>query len=708
MQSNENTLQQCLLYVAERLQVIKKREYHSQLLNLSHFKGMNTVVDQARQLKLIVQPIHIQSLSSLKNSSYPIIVEFHHALGKQDLNSRGTYTDHCLTDHCLYVLLKFKQHQFYFYNPAGKCVNCYHENEINVLHLKQAWQCFPLYNNLQCDYKNTLSFIYNHFKKDIFLISLLGLFSAAILLFISTMSGFILTHFYDLTQYDLSAMIGCAFAIIVASSGVIYCNDILNKKLSINTLMHLLPSMWYHVLNLPINHFKAYAAGDIVQRVFDFDNTLLNSISCSWSILFNIIVLFLLFAYMIFCDPSLALAYCLLSFTILFVKIMLGRRHIQLSSNKFHLNGELISLLSDIFLQITKVRTAGYEAKAINQWLTKQMDMKHIEKKSCLLEIFLIALDTSLPVILFILLCMVIKQLYSSYHLMLILPFLFCSAQFNVIFEQLAADIIRLIQLMPGFKRMQPLLALQPESLNQKIQHLNSQGHIHIIQATLLAENGDKILDHISMNIKPGSFVGIVGESGAGKSSILKIILGFTAISSGAIFIDGHDIKNLDMQTLRKQFGVVLQTTNILPGTILSNISANITLSLEEAWYLANLVGLDQDIRAMPMQMHTYISDNAGDTISGGQKQKILIARALATKPKILLLDEATSALDNHSQALIYSNLRNLNMTRVVIAHRYSTIVEADMIYVLKKGKILHSGGYQTLLKRDILTTTNV
>jgi ABC-type bacteriocin/lantibiotic exporter with double-glycine peptidase domain len=186
------------------------------------------------------------------------------------------------------------------------------------------------------------------------------------------------------------------------------------------------------------------------------------------------------------------------------------------------------------------------------------------------------------------------------------------------------------------------------------------------------------------MTIHSGELIGIIGESGAGKSTLFKLLLGLETITSGRISLDNINIEHIDNYSLRKQFGVVLQNSQVFPGTILTNLGMNNSLNLDEAWQLAEQIGLADDIQRMPMKMHTYISDNAGESLSGGQKQKILIGRALATNPKVLLLDEATSALDSASQAVIYKYLDGLKITRLVVAHRLSTLMNADKIYQLK------------------------
>ena len=223
-------------------------------------------------------------------------------------------------------------------------------------------------------------------------------------------------------------------------------------------------------------------------------------------------------------------------------------------------------------------------------------------------------------------------------------------------------------------------------------------GEITFSHITLKDDAGKRlILNNISFHIDTGKFIAFVGGSGAGKSSLFKLLLGLCKENSGEIKIDNHHINHLNMNHLRKQIAVVLQNTSLLPGSIYSNISANANISMDEAWELAECIGLDEEIMQMPMKMLTHITDNAGESISGGQKQKILIARALASKPKILLLDEATSSLDNQSQYRVYQHLKTLNITRIIIAHRISTIQITDRIYVMDQGCIIDSSTYAEL-----------
>ena len=206
-----------------------------------------------------------------------------------------------------------------------------------------------------------------------------------------------------------------------------------------------------------------------------------------------------------------------------------------------------------------------------------------------------------------------------------------------------------------------------------------------------------EILKDVSFSIRPGGYIALVGPSGSGKSTLLRLLLGFEKSTSGSIYYDNQDMVDLDVDALRRQLGVVLQGGQLTSGDIFTNIVGTSQLTLEDAWEAARMVGLDEDIEQMPMGMHTVISEGAS-TISGGQRQRILVARAIVHRPRIIYFDEATSALDNRTQAVVTESLGRLKATRIVIAHRLSTVINADRILVLQEGRIVQNGNYAKLL----------
>lgn len=194
----------------------------------------------------------------------------------------------------------------------------------------------------------------------------------------------------------------------------------------------------------------------------------------------------------------------------------------------------------------------------------------------------------------------------------------------------------------------------------------------------------------------PGEFIALIGGSGSGKSTILRLLLGFETPIAGSIYYDGQDLSGLDVDAVRRQLGVVLQNGQLSSASIFENIAGGAQITLDEAWEAARMSGFAEDITAMPMQMHTVVSEGGGN-LSGGQRQRLLIARALALKPRILLFDEATSALDNRTQAIVSESLDKLQVTIIAIAHRLSTIRNAHRIYVLQAGRVVQQGTFQEL-----------
>jgi len=257
-------------------------------------------------------------------------------------------------------------------------------------------------------------------------------------------------------------------------------------------------------------------------------------------------------------------------------------------------------------------------------------------------------------------------------------------------------------EVKPILKTVKPIFDQVPEETHTGKNAGKLSGNIELSHVSFrYSPTMPMIIDDLSLTVKSGQYVAIVGKTGCGKSTLMRMMLGFEKPQSGAIFYDGRDMSSLDTKSLRKQIGVVLQNGKLFSSDIYSNITISAPeLTLKDAWDAAEKADIADDIRQMPMGMHTYIGEGAAG-ISGGQKQRLMIARAIVGNPSILMLDEATSALDNITQKKVSETLDSLKCTRIVIAHRLSTIKLCDRIIVLDKGKIVEDGTYNELVEKN-------
>lgn len=263
---------------------------------------------------------------------------------------------------------------------------------------------------------------------------------------------------------------------------------------------------------------------------------------------------------------------------------------------------------------------------------------------------------------------------------------------------QLTGALISAASVLPLFEQVRPILDEAPEVRGGSMPPGVLSGAIEVRNLSFrYADDGPLVLDDVSFRVQPGEFTAIVGASGCGKSTLLRLLIGFDRPASGSVLYDGKDLSALDQAALRRQCGVVLQNAQPFTGSILDCIRGTGSFSLEEVWEAAELAGLAADVKRMPMGMHTVLSDGGG-AISGGQRQRLMIAQALIRRPRILFFDEATSALDNETQRVVIDSTRELRATRVVIAHRLSTVMDAHRVVVLSEGRVVQQGPPAALL----------
>jgi ABC-type bacteriocin/lantibiotic exporter with double-glycine peptidase domain len=264
----------------------------------------------------------------------------------------------------------------------------------------------------------------------------------------------------------------------------------------------------------------------------------------------------------------------------------------------------------------------------------------------------------------------------------------------------------------PILTRMRPLLTEATEAREDTRHPGRLSGAIEVDGLSFGYTKDAPVLREVSFRVRPGELLAVVGPSGSGKSTLLRLLLGFEQPDTGTVGYDGQDLFQLDVAAVRRQCAVVLQQAAPLGGTILQTITGGRHLSIDDAWAAAGLAGIAEDIAAMPMGMHTVLNDSG--VLSGGQRQRLMIAHALVRRPRMLFLDEATSALDNEAQRVVTESTRRLDATRVVIAHRLSTVMEADHVLVLEQGRVAqygppadlladHGGLFHRLVRRQML-----
>ncbi|MBQ6572994.1 MAG: ATP-binding cassette domain-containing protein, partial [Bacteroidales bacterium] len=359
-------------------------------------------------------------------------------------------------------------------------------------------------------------------------------------------------------------------------------------------------------------------------------------------------------------------------------------------------SAKLTSLVYDLMSGIVKLKLTGSHKRAFTRWLDTYRESAGLNFNPPLV----LKISGALTMLLNMGATGLIYFLAARHN---IAPSNYIA--FVTAWGMVSGALMPLTQMIQGFASVEPLLAMakpildaEPE-IDEKSKSANTlSGAIEVCHLSFrYSEDEPLILDDFSLKIKPGEYIGVVGKSGCGKSTLVRLLLGFETPQSGAIYYDNYDLKDVDKSSIRQKIGTCLQNGTLFPGSIFSNLTITAPEStMGDAWEAVRLVGMDKDIKELPMGMSTLISES-GEGFSGGQKQRLLIARALINRPSILIFDEATSALDNISQKIVSDNLGSLGCTRIAIAHRVSTIRNCDRIIVLDKGRIVEEGTYDQL-----------
>ena len=462
-------------------------------------------------------------------------------------------------------------------------------------------------------------------------------------------------------------------------------------------------AFWDRLLRLPRNTLHRYPAGDLAMSGMTFQNLrdgLQGGLADSvLSFIFLLPVLGVIFFY----DATLGIIALAFSLVSLLVTIALGWGQVSSYGRTIRAVRRAAGNLFQIIKGISKLRVENAEGSAFAISAGDYREQKRAEFELGALEGQLQAFGAALPFLAGAVLLLAVAA--GGGRGFPVGDFLVVYTVF-IVFQgaiaRLGESIGVIAATRPAFDQMRPMLAAEPETVveGEPVEHLGGEILFDHISFRYDPE-GPLILDDVTIRARPGEFIAIAGESGAGKSTLFRLALGVDQPVAGAVYYDGRDLRHLNLKQVRRKIGVVPQSVQLHPQDLWDNIVAHHEdASTDEAWQAAQTAEIEREIKSMPMGMMTMVG-TSGAVLSGGESQRITIARSLMRNPRIMLLDEATNWLDNQSQAQVMQNLAILTSTRIVIAHRLSTLEQADRIYVLQAGKVVQTGSFKELMEED-------
>lgn len=524
---------------------------------------------------------------------------------------------------------------------------------------------------------------------------LLTLFGIAVPL----LAGVVVGELVPLDEASRIIVVGAVLVLVaVATFGLATVQSLLVQRLAMRADLRATAMILLRLVQLPMSFFRRYGAGDLQQRIQGLDDV---TVQVSASVL-TLSSMFLLaisgLVVMFIVSPPLAGLVLILLLLMSVVAVLAVRSVVRARSSFVGASLALSGLTLSLFTGIAKLRVAGAEPRMLSRWVRSYADRQRAANAAALgnQRIGMVA-ALAAPLVTFV---VVIGSASDATPLALggFTSFVAAAGQTSAALAGMLVPASVLFGLTPIVKALEPILQ---ESLDQAADAEDPgrlSGEVELADVSFAyGPDEPEVLRDVRLHVASGEFVAIVGPSGSGKSTLVRLLIGLETPTAGQVRYDGRPLRDLDAEAVRRQIGVVVQSAQLATGTLLENIIGISPRTEDEAWTAARLAGIADDIAAMPMGMQTLVSDGAS-TFSGGQKQRILLARALVRQPRIVILDEATSTLDNTTQATVVESLQALGATRIVVAHRLSTVKDADRIVVLDTGRVVETGTYDQLV----------
>jgi NHLM bacteriocin system ABC transporter ATP-binding protein len=547
-------------------------------------------------------------------------------------------------------------------------------------------------------------------EKDLLLIVLTGVTATLLGMLTPQATAILIDNAIPDSDRGLVLQIGLAlFAVAFGQAAFELARGVITLRVENAADSVLQPAVWDSLLRLRPSFFRQYPSGDIQSRVLAVGQIRRQLSGATQRTLFSGVFALLNLGLMFVYSWQLAI---IASVVAVLVIVVTGVSSILMLRNTRpleHLDGVILGLTVQLINGVAKLRVAAAEERAFAYWGKNYSQQKKLKSGSQRIDDSVSVFNEALPTVSLILFfwfaILFIQQSQARGGSGLTAgSFLAFNAAFGIFIKgatDLSNTLTDVLEVVPMWERAQSIIKGQPEADPSMADPGRLTGRLALEHLTFrYREDGPLILDDVSIHAEPGEFIAVVGPSGSGKSTVFRLLLGFETPASGTVYYDGQDLAGLDIHAVRRQLGVVLQNGRISTGGLFELITGGALVTMDEAWEAARNAGFANDIKQMPMEMHTVISEG-GTNLSGGQRQRLLIARALVLKPKIILMDEATSALDNRTQAIVTESLGRMKATRLVIAHRLSTIRNADRIYVVEAGRVVQVGTFDDLVNQE-------
>ncbi len=567
--------------------------------------------------------------------------------------------------------------------------------------LEDAYLFYELFPEEKVTKKSLLSFVFRDVKNLFLLIFIIGVFSSLLSLISPVATSYITGKIIPMANIPILVQISSLLIILfICQISISLIPSVVMMITSGKQFERFQSAIYDRILRIPINNLKMCDVGDMTSRVIGatkIQQSVFNVITQQFSSsLFALASLIMMFVY----SKILAITALCMVFAYSLIFLFLSKLNIKPLTIKVAAAGRSNGLTKQFFEGISKIRAAGAEQRIISKFMNDFSIIMKEDYKISRIGACQDILTKSFPMFMSLIFYSIIGTTgENALPLPMFLAFIAAFQNFQGGVMGLASGVWTLLTIKPQLERIMPILEVEIDSSKDKQAVKLSNATIELSNISFRYEKDSPlVLRDVSIRANAGEFIAIVGSSGAGKSSLIRILLGFDKYESGTVYYSGKDMSTLNLRLLRKQLGVVLQNSKVMNASILENIIMGTTATKEDAMEALKLASFDKEVEAMPMGIHSVVNP---ENISGGQQQRILIARALVAKPVAVIMDESTSALDNITQEIVKKNMEKLSMTRIVIAHRLSTIINADRIYVLDKGRVVECGTYKELIQQN-------